>query len=73
METNDRLLHTIRALLAKAESTDYPDEAAALTAKAQELISAHAIDLALIEERTGRGEVVTRILFIPAPLSLIHI
>ena len=67
METNDRLLQTIRALLAKAESTDYPDEAAALTAKAQELISAHAIDLALIEERTGRGEVVTRILFIPAP------
>lgn len=67
METNDRVLHTIRALLAKAESTDYPDEAAALTAKAQQLISAHAIDLALIEERTGRGEVVTRVLFIPAP------
>lgn len=62
-----RVLHTIRALLAKAESTSYPEEAAALTAKAQELIAAHAIDLALIEEQTGRGQVSSRILFIPAP------
>ncbi len=66
-ETHSRVLHTIRALLAKAESTSYPEEAAALTAKAQELIAAHAIDLALIEEQTGRGHVSSRILFIPAP------
>ena len=64
---DSRVLQTIRALLAKAESTSYPEEAAALTAKAQELISAHAIDLALIEEQTGRGMVASRILFIPAP------
>ena len=67
MATHDRVLQTIRALLAKAESTTYPDEATALTAKAQELIAAHAIDLALIEEQTGRGDVATRVLFIPAP------
>ena len=67
MASSDRVLHTIRALLAKAESTTYPDEAAALTAKAQELIAAHAIDLALIEEQTGRGDVSTRIIFIAAP------
>ena len=66
-QRESRVLHTIRALLAKAESTSYPEEAAALTAKAQELISAHAIDLALIEEQTGRGAVASRILFIPAP------
>ncbi len=67
MTSPDRVLQTIRALLAKAESTSYPEEAAALTAKAQELIAAHAIDLALIEEKTGRGAVATRIIFIPAP------
>ena len=67
MASHDRILQTIRALLAKAESTTYPEEAAALTAKAQELIAAHAIDLALIEEQQGRGDVLTRIIFIPAP------
>ncbi len=64
---NERILLRVRALLAKAESTPYPEEAAALTAKAQELITAHAIDLALIEEQEGSGEVVTRLIFIPAP------
>ena len=67
MASSDRILQTIRALLSKAESTTYPDEASALTAKAQELIAAHAIDLALIEEKTGRGAVSTRIIFIAAP------
>lgn len=64
---NERILAKVRALLAKAESTSFPDEAAALTAKAHELITAHAIDLALIEEKTGRGEIETRMLFIDAP------
>lgn len=36
----------VRALLAKAESTPYPAEAEALLAKAQELITRHAIDTA---------------------------
>jgi hypothetical protein len=34
----------IRALLAKAEATDYPAEAEALSAKAQELMARHSID-----------------------------
>ncbi|WP_443055655.1 DUF2786 domain-containing protein [Streptomyces sp. NBC_00690] len=39
-----RMLNRIRALLAKAEATTYPDEAEALTAKAQELMSRHSVD-----------------------------
>ncbi|WP_409330330.1 DUF2786 domain-containing protein [Trujillonella humicola] len=44
-----RALRRIRSLLAKAESTDFPEEAEALTAKAQELMAAHAVDSALLE------------------------
>ncbi|MFJ8040870.1 DUF2786 domain-containing protein [Kitasatospora sp. NPDC096147] len=43
-----RMLSRIRALLAKAESTEYPEEAEALTAKAQQLIAQHSIDEALL-------------------------
>ncbi|MEV6209643.1 DUF2786 domain-containing protein [Kitasatospora sp. NPDC051914] len=43
-----RMLGRIRALLAKAESTEYPDEAEALTAKAQQLMAQHSIDEALL-------------------------
>jgi hypothetical protein len=44
-----RMLRRIRGLLAKAESTEYPDEAEALTAKAQELMTRHAVDAALLD------------------------
>jgi len=44
----DRRLATIRGLLAKAEATDYPDEAEAFFAKASELISRWAIDEAVL-------------------------
>jgi hypothetical protein len=43
-----KLLDRVRALLAKAESTTFTEEADALTAKAQELMSRHAIDQAFI-------------------------
>jgi hypothetical protein len=46
---DDRALRRIRGLLAKAESTDFPDEAESLTAKAQELMTRHAIDAALLD------------------------
>jgi hypothetical protein len=46
-----RMLTRIRALLAKAEATGYPEEAEALTAKAQELTARHSIDEALLSER----------------------
>lgn len=60
-EVNARQLDRIRALLAKAESTTFPEEAEAYTAKAQGLMARHSIDYALLslgsgfrEEPTGR-------------------
>ena len=44
-----RVLTRVRALLRKAESTDFPAEAEALTAKAQELIARHAVDALLLD------------------------
>ncbi|MBJ6620723.1 DUF2786 domain-containing protein [Streptomyces sp. DHE17-7] len=43
-----RALARIRALLAKAEATGYPQEAEALSAKAQELMARHSVDEALL-------------------------
>ena len=43
-----RMLGRIRALLAKAESTEFPEEAELLTAKAQQLMAQHSIDEALL-------------------------
>ncbi|MFF8728859.1 DUF2786 domain-containing protein [Streptomyces sp. NPDC015171] len=43
-----RMLTRIRALLAKAEATGYPEEAEALSAKAQELMARHSVDEALL-------------------------
>lgn len=43
-----KMIERVRALLAKAESTDFPDEAETFTAKAQELIARHAIDQAML-------------------------
>ncbi|MFD9908357.1 DUF2786 domain-containing protein [Streptomyces sp. NPDC059063] len=47
-----RALARIRALLAKAEATGFPEEAEALTAKAQELMARHSVDEALLAART---------------------
>ncbi|MEU1476234.1 DUF2786 domain-containing protein [Streptomyces sp. NPDC005760] len=48
---DDRMLGRIRALLAKAEATGFPEEAEALTAKAQELMARHSVDEALLDAR----------------------
>jgi hypothetical protein len=48
-----RMLGRIRALLAKAEATPYPEEAEALSAKAQELMARHTVDEALLAARGG--------------------
>ena len=45
-----RLLNRIRTLLAKAESTEFAAEAETFTAKAQDLMTRHAIDEALLGE-----------------------
>ncbi|MFD6884108.1 DUF2786 domain-containing protein [Rhodococcus sp. DT1] len=47
-----RVLDRIRGLLSKAESTDFPDEAEALTAKAQELVTRYALGSALLTGTT---------------------
>jgi hypothetical protein len=52
---DDRVLRRIRGLLAKAESTEFPDEAEALTAKAQELMTRHAVDAALLDAGPSSG------------------
>jgi hypothetical protein len=46
---DERLLARVRALLAKAESTDYPAEAEAYAGKAQELIARHSLAEALAD------------------------
>ncbi|MEU6481164.1 DUF2786 domain-containing protein [Streptomyces sp. NPDC047017] len=46
-----RMLGRIRALLAKAEATGFPEEAEALSAKAQELMARHSVDEALLAAR----------------------
>lgn len=50
-----KVLRQVRALLAKAESTTFPSEAEALTAKAQQLMARHAIDRALVEASAAGG------------------
>ncbi|MGH3851670.1 MAG: DUF2786 domain-containing protein, partial [Pseudonocardiaceae bacterium] len=54
---DERILEKVRALLAKAESTTFPLEAEALSAKAQELMARHAIDEAMAgAAQGGTGE-----------------
>ena len=55
-DVDERQLGRIRALLAKAESTEFAEEAEALSAKAQELMTRHRIDHALlVAQQTGAG------------------
>ena len=53
---DERLLGKIRALLAKAESTEFAEEAEALSARAQELMAKYSIDHALLAAESGRTE-----------------
>lgn len=48
-----KVLGRVRGLLAKAESTTFPEEAEALMAKAQALMARHAIDVALVDRATA--------------------
>jgi hypothetical protein len=52
---DDRVLRRIRGLLTKAESTEFAEEAEALTAKAQELMTRHAVDVALLDDGLPAG------------------
>jgi len=58
---DQKVLAKVRALLAKAESTEYPEEAEALSAKAQELMNRHAFERALLDADTQRQQTATSI------------
>ncbi|MFT7837632.1 DUF2786 domain-containing protein [Saccharothrix sp. BKS2] len=47
-----KVLNRVRGLLAKAESTAFPEEAEALSAKAQELVTRHALERMPVEAPT---------------------
>jgi hypothetical protein len=55
-QDDQKMLDKIRALLAKAESTEFPEEAEALTARAQQLMARYSIDHALLAAETGTTE-----------------
>nr|WP_306839774.1 DUF2786 domain-containing protein [Catenuloplanes nepalensis] len=70
-DIDQRMLDRIRALLAKAESTEFPEEADAFTAKAQELMARYRIDHALLVATTGgREQPVTRRVTIDNPYEM---
>ncbi|GLZ14539.1 hypothetical protein Acsp04_47740 [Actinomadura sp. NBRC 104425] len=50
---DERMSAKVRALPAKAESTEFSEEAEALSARAQELMARHSIDRALLGARAG--------------------
>ncbi|VXB94597.1 DUF2786 domain-containing protein [Aeromicrobium sp. 9AM] len=53
-EEHAKTVARVRALLAKAESTEFAPEAEAFTAKAQDIMTRHAIDEALLAEEAGQ-------------------
>jgi hypothetical protein len=55
-QADERMLSRIRALLAKAESTEYAEEAEALSARAQELMAKYSIGQALLAAESGRKD-----------------
>ncbi|WP_203886905.1 DUF2786 domain-containing protein [Planotetraspora kaengkrachanensis] len=52
----ERTLARIRALLAKAESTEFPAEAETFTSAAQSLMAKHSIDAAMLAAEPGGAE-----------------
>ena len=54
--TEQKIVARVRALLAKAESTTFPEEADALIAKAQELMTRYAIDGAVLRAAATADE-----------------
>jgi hypothetical protein len=54
-EVDPKVLARVRALLAKAESTDFPDEADAFFAKAQELMSRYSLQRAVLADPVKIG------------------
>jgi hypothetical protein len=53
---DQKVLARVRALLAKAESTQFPEEAESLSAKAQELMNRHAFERAVLDADSHRKQ-----------------
>lgn len=67
---NETYVHRIQALLDKAESTTFPEEAEALLAKAQQLMARHAVDEAMLASRTGdASQIATEHIVVHAPYA----
>lgn len=67
---DEKALAKVRALLAKAEATGFPDEAEALSAKAQELMSRYSLQEAVADHDRGRVPVaVARRIWIENPYA----
>ncbi len=68
-----KTLRTVRALLAKAEATEFEAEAEAFTAKAQELMARHSIDAAMLAAHAagvgGTAGIATRRVHIDNPYA----
>lgn len=68
-----KTLRTVRALLAKAEATEFEAEAEAFTAKAQELMARHSIDAAMLAAHAagvaGAAGIATRRVHIDNPYA----
>jgi hypothetical protein len=56
---DQKILSRVRALLAKAESTEFAAEAEALSAKAQELMNRHAFERALLDADEHKPQAAT--------------
>ncbi|MGH3889234.1 MAG: DUF2786 domain-containing protein [Pseudonocardiaceae bacterium] len=52
---DQRVLARVRGLLAKAESTTFPEEAEALSAKAQELMTRHCLERIVLDDTGSAG------------------
>ncbi|PXX58319.1 uncharacterized protein DUF2786 [Nocardia tenerifensis] len=50
---DEKILGRVRGLLAKAESTSFPEEAESLSAKAQELMTKYALDRVLVDAQAS--------------------
>jgi Protein of unknown function (DUF2786) len=69
-DVDERALGRVRALLAKAEATQFPEEAEALSAKAQELMSRYSLHQAVVDHDRGRVPVAAaRRLWIDSPYA----
>jgi hypothetical protein len=68
-DLDPKILDRVRAMLAKAESSQFAEEAAAFTAKAQELMATYAIDRALLDAKDGTGQVISRRIIVAKPYS----